>query len=74
MLRLCFYHPRVTSMKWKNLDVTRVTSGRSWPLATSARRQSRCLLYPRKRTFATREALWVFSVGSFHEPIAWLQG
>ena len=46
MLRLCFYHPRVTYMKWKNLDVTRVTSGRSWPLATSARRQSRCLLYP----------------------------
>jgi hypothetical protein len=28
MLRLCFYHPRVTCMKWKNLYVTRVTSGR----------------------------------------------
>ena len=25
MLRLCFYHPRVTYMKWKNFDVTRVT-------------------------------------------------
>ena len=24
--------------------------------------------------FATYEALWVFSLGSFHEPIAWLQG
>ena len=37
MLRLYFYHPRVTCMKWKNLYVMRVTSGRSWPSATSAR-------------------------------------
>ena len=37
MLRPCFYHPRVTCMKWKNLYVTRVTSGRLWPSATSAR-------------------------------------
>jgi hypothetical protein len=38
MLRHHFYHPRVTTcMKWKKLYVTRVTSGRSWPSATSAR-------------------------------------
>ena len=41
MLRLCFYHPRITYMKWKKVcDAHHIRE--------IARHRSRCLLFPPK--------------------------